>query len=405
MRFHLARFFSVLLLSAACGERSHPNGNLVTIVDSAGVRLTTAVAPLHDTLPWRVSDDPSLLIGRADGPVSEFLDGVADARLLPDGRVVVSHAGSSELRLYDPTGVFERTIGRSGSGPGEFGWGSQMRILMHTADSVMVTDEANARLNVFGLDGGAGQTVQPVAPDGAILPTLQGRLADGRWLITPMVAGTVLDGAVGDVIPAEHAVMLFSQGEGRPVELARMPGRTRIVNEGPGMVHYPFVPFSQFPVLAVRDTLVAIPVPDAPALAWYDPQGRVVQQWRWQPTRIRVADIWSRYAADFLTDVSPDRLEAYRNLLARDNLPLPEWVPAVSAIVVDDAGGTWVSRFRLPWEPQATWDVLDRKGRWLGAIPMPPRFTLFAATERQLVGRQLDEDGVEQVAVYRLEKR
>lgn len=277
-----------------------------------------------------------------------------------------------------------------------------MRILAHSADSVMVTDEANARLNVFGFDGGAGPTIQPMAPDGAILPTLQGRLADGRWITTPMVAGTTLAGEIGDIIPAEHAVMLYNQGERPSRELARIPGRTRIVNEGPGMVHFPFVPFSQDPLLAVRDTLVAVADPDEAALAWYDLEGRVLQRWRWQPPRIRVADIWSRYAEDYVEGIGPDRLQAYRNLLARDNLPLPELVPAISAILVDDVGRTWVRRFRLPWEPQVTWDVLDHDGRWLGAIPMPPRFTLFAATERQLLGRELDEDGVEQVAVYRL---
>ena len=49
-----------------------------------------------------------------------MLDGVIDALVLSDGRIVVANQGTYELRVFNPSGIHFDTWGGEGEGPGEF---------------------------------------------------------------------------------------------------------------------------------------------------------------------------------------------------------------------------------------------------------------------------------------------
>lgn len=55
------------------------------------------------------------------------------------------------LNVYDSAGAFIRTIGRSGAGPGELK--SWVRLAVGPGDSLLVIDDANARIQLFANDG------------------------------------------------------------------------------------------------------------------------------------------------------------------------------------------------------------------------------------------------------------
>jgi 6-bladed beta-propeller len=67
----------------------------------------------------RLAPTPALVIGIQGGPMYEF-DRVAGSARLHDGRIVVADGGSSSLRFFDSTGIFLKSVGGRGAGPGEF---------------------------------------------------------------------------------------------------------------------------------------------------------------------------------------------------------------------------------------------------------------------------------------------
>ena len=55
--------------------------------------------------------------------------------------------------MFSADGVFERTVGQAGSGPGEFGPGAAV-LMVGAADTVIVPDAGNQRVNVILLGEG-----------------------------------------------------------------------------------------------------------------------------------------------------------------------------------------------------------------------------------------------------------
>lgn len=144
--------FSIVPLIAAatltaCGPDSPSHGEAV-VRDSAGVRIVENSAPAwREGEGWRMSDEPILEIGVLEGQPEYQLFQVRGAIRLSDGRIVVANAGSHELRIYDPRGRFLTSVGREGSGPGEFrALGSLDRL---GSDSLITWDWRNNRAQVF----------------------------------------------------------------------------------------------------------------------------------------------------------------------------------------------------------------------------------------------------------------
>ena len=119
IRRPLAALIALSLASAvACADRSaEARAGLATVIDTIGdtIRVRTAAgkAPV-------LRLEPAVRIGSVDGDeayqlarVSAIVEGPAGGIYIWDGRL-------SELRLYDSAGVFVRTLGRKGQGPGEY---------------------------------------------------------------------------------------------------------------------------------------------------------------------------------------------------------------------------------------------------------------------------------------------
>lgn len=156
----------------------------------AALCLTLGCAPGTDDSSARtrrvfvVDSVPTVDIGdETDGPHAIFSGPVFPA-LLSDGSIVVANGGSQELRFFNASGEWIRSVGRSGSGPGEFnslGW-----LQVGAADSLRTYDWGHLRVQVFSQDGqfqraymlgpdGGGGTLRPEASlaDGSIIASTQ----------------------------------------------------------------------------------------------------------------------------------------------------------------------------------------------------------------------------------------
>lgn len=112
---------------------------------------------------------------------SELIGGVYDVAVSPSGEVHVVDYGFKRVLVVGPDGAVRRTIGREGSGPGEF----KMPFAVEaTGDSVWVLDAASSRVQVFDNNGGLGRSYRVDAPglgagrdfrsDGVLAATIDG---------------------------------------------------------------------------------------------------------------------------------------------------------------------------------------------------------------------------------------
>ena len=99
---------------------------------------------------WRLSNEPTVVIGGADEREGYLLHHVVGATRLGDGRIVIANLSSLELKYYDPEGRHLFDAGGEGEGPGEFKSFDQLARL--PGDSILVLSWLSGFAR-FGPDG------------------------------------------------------------------------------------------------------------------------------------------------------------------------------------------------------------------------------------------------------------
>jgi hypothetical protein len=355
--------------------------------------------------PWVVAADPIVSIGVDAGDDPYMFYRVRDVLRLPDERILVSDAGAHEVRLFDPAGIFIRASGSLGQGPGEYAEPASMDIFGPTpAGQVLVSDTFNARLNVIDTDNAYATQITLEGAEGSRGGVI-GLFSDGSLLhIGSDGDGRLRPDNPGTIIRTRGRLRRYSE-EGEPLEvLAYFDDRPRYVNEINGVTNFPYIPFTaEAQRAAVGETLWMTSGAD-PEVWGVDFDGNEVGRASWQlPDRIRSSDVWERYVEESLAELSERRYEQYRHLYQQE-LPIPEYVPAYQNMIADELGNLWLERYRLPWQTQPQWDVIDRDRGRLGTVETPPRFQVLQITADAVIGVYRDEGGVTRVQVLGLQK-
>jgi hypothetical protein len=95
---------------------------------------------------------PVVQIGVLDGADEYTFGSVETALRLADGSIAVSDPGASRISIFDAEGVFVRSWGSEGEGPGEFRQLS--RIYRVGADSIYAAERWQGTVSVFDVQGG-----------------------------------------------------------------------------------------------------------------------------------------------------------------------------------------------------------------------------------------------------------
>jgi hypothetical protein len=90
-------------------------------------------------------------IGSDDAGDNYILGAIADMVVGKDGAIFVWDRSVPVIRKYDADGKFVRTIGRQGSGPGEYRNGSALAVARN--GNLMMWDPGNARVNLYDPSG------------------------------------------------------------------------------------------------------------------------------------------------------------------------------------------------------------------------------------------------------------
>jgi hypothetical protein len=394
---HTTGIAAIFVVTAASGAQQ--------ISDSAGAKIIRYGARDRAREQWTVDPKPLLRLGGAEGQgPTEFAQILGIARM-NDGRLIVADGGSSELRVFSPKGEFVRSVGRRGSGPGEFDNG--ILLMYRSADSIVVHDRA-VRLQVFTGDGTFLRSYpRPVFPGRSVSSWL-GMLSDGTGVVqaSDPLADTISDhrtqtASLGLRAPSATDARAFTQ---IPVfESVRHNGR--YVGLFLGAV-------SRVGVMGER--LCA-----GYSLRWeircFDRTGklitRTVRDLESGPVTQADKDEFLKAYAAANKSQNP---EALRN--AMQMLQFADKRSAFGRFVPSATGELWIGPFvvlesiipgrRGPATPDkpTTWTVIGADGRWSADVVLPARFSLLDAGRDYVAGIELDADDVETVVVYPLKR-
>ncbi len=393
---HVAVFHA----AAACQDGALQNLPASQVRDSTGIRIVENARPADDSrLPWRIGREPSVSIGEVTGEEAYMLHRVDDAVMLPDGRIVVANTGTSEIRVFDASGMHQATWGREGGGPGEFT--ALAGVAPWPGDSIVAWDTRTDAIAVFDSVGALGRSFVLEA---------EGRPAEPRM---PMNDGTILgrivDAGSGPGYRREQITHEVRDSDGRMlVSLGEHAGRESFINMDGRMAVFGLLPFSRSLHEALWGEMVILAPDDHYEIRAYDrTTGRLARIVRRDyanraPTREEV----DRAIDDALerTNLSGDRLEWTRE--GYKDMPLVEGFPAFRSLLVDVLDHLWVREATLPGmdRPAPLWTVFNAEGRVLGFIETPEGLTVLEIGADYILGQAADDLGVESVQVWPLER-
>ena len=391
------------MLTAACGGDAAAAGP--TVRDSAGIRIVQNEAPAwRQGEGWRISAEPVLDVGVAEGDAKLQFARVAHALRLSDGTLLVADGQANEIRAFDAQGRYLRTMGRAGEGPGEFRGLEALHLL--PGDTVAAYDYMGGRLSFFAPAGALVRsvTLQPV--DGKMPPRPIAVFADGRLLVTPLYNPVFNESPrpTRDTI----TLALYTPAGTQAASLGRVPGEESVtVMGGEGqnrMMVRDRPPFGLATSIAVHGTRLLVGDPARYELVERRPDGAVARLIRRAGEREPVTqadrDAWMEVRREGMQDA---RFRQMQERLLK-SATFPERKPYFRDLRLDAAGNAWVQRYPEARAKEAPWDVFDPEGRLLGTVTVPTDLRVTQIGTDFIVGVWTDELDVPHVRVHRIEK-
>jgi hypothetical protein len=347
---------------------------------------------------YRIDSVPLVDVGGGADPHGEFPSGIEVVRLA-GGQIVV--AARNELRWFDRAGRWIRSVGRLGSGPGEF---RQINLLAHFRDSVLVYDLALRRASVFDSAGkyGRGTTIVDADTLGETFPV--GILEDGRLLL-----GTYHPPAPVNGLRRDPVTLRVGSPTGTVQSvIGRFPYLDQIIVSGPTGVSMGRVVFGRLAYWGTWDGLVLVAANERFSFDWYRADGKLERsvRRRWTPVPVTTADVTAQIE-EWLSGF-PAGMEA-RKAQARSSWsadPRPEVKPPYGPVLVSAAGEVWIQEYGEPGQRRrpAVYSVFGRAGQWLSQVTIPAGVEPKAIGTDEILATWRDPDDVTHVRVYRLRR-
>lgn len=347
---------------------------------------------VSQSLPVRLSRE-IVIPGDGQGYSMTRVAGVVELR---DGGVALLLPVERQLLLFGPKGDLRRTVGRSGSGPGEF---DAPRVLGAKRDSLWVWDAAQSRISLFAPDGAFKRTIPVVSAGAGIL------LDNGQVAIVPLprypvtgdasqliVVRTYTDrGVLRDSVlnrRVRREVLRYIRGNGAVVGMQPFDDGELLVPAGDGTG------------IAVITRAVRPTPPHTYKVEFIAPSGRTSysRTVTYEPRPLTRAHLQGAIrpllaGPDSSDPTLPGRVERA--------LYKPAHLPPVTAAIVGQDGALWLRR-EATADSAVIWDVHDKRGVSRHSLSLPATCTLLAATASRAWCVQPDDDGVPQVIGYRI---
>ncbi len=283
---------------------------------------------------------------------------------------------------------YERTIGREGEGPGEFGRAATAQILV--GDSLIVWDSQLQRLTLFPPGESEAASVHSLGTQERSGTTW--RLAGGSYLARSSTA-YMADGSDQGSTRTE-VLRHVREEEGRVVDevIFSYPAAESLVLRAEGAVSVAEHPFGRSSFVGLlADGRIAHASSDALEVRTVDLAGDVQTAFSYPTADMPVSRRDLAAAADGLG----------RNMarVLREGAPY-SW-PSLTGLVVDDEGRIWIGlrdAGLTKWE----WAAFLVDGTHQLSVELPAEFEVHAVRGGRMIGVEQDELDVPRIRAYRL---
>ena len=402
----LAAGLSLAVASCADAQRT---ASPPTISDSAGIRVVTNAWPV--TTAATVAASPAIEIGGGSG-ANDALSGVAAAVRLSDGRIAIAEQSTRSVKLFDARGRFVRSIGRQGSGPGEFS--SITRLALLPGDTIVAYDGLRGTLSVFDTTGRLARTSRLVTGMGGL--QLSGLLGNGTMVLTrgynPMFsrASRLERDSISYVTARPGSEALDT--------LVTVPGTDIYLFAGADFSSRNPLPFGRVSLIGVQQDRLAIATGDRWEVQIRGPDGKLreLHRVRHQPAQVTRDDIVA-YKRATLERMRGVRISATgggggppgSDWIARQErmlevVPYPTTHAPYDSLLVAPGGELWVRTTGKPGADPRIWIALAQSGAALGTAAVPASLRLLQVGRDFVIAVRRDEDDVEHVGVYPLRR-
>lgn len=389
------------LLACAPGDTS-AGGAVVT--DSAGVRVVRHDLTGVDVPPWRELAQHDLQIGVRDGEAAYSFSGVAEVGVADDGTIVVSDRVAREVRIFDPDGVWVRTLGGPGEGPGEFATAPAVAGI--AADTVFLFDRLSARITPWTLGGDYSSPI--TLNDEAVgRPLVTIRQDDGTYLVQSRWTGgglpqphdvdLVLDSVAIARATADGTLddSLHVMPDRRMAEIVQAEGdRMRVARAEP--------PYAARAFMLNDGSRTAVAHGSTFDFGFLDRSGQIVLRVVVDGVQHPASreDIRRRQQERILEDLDPDEITP---MVRQLNVEFaPEKLQAFTTARFSTNGDLWVALQDFDEIDGTRWLVFAPDGSLRGSVHTPESFRLHHIRPAYLVGIVTDEFDVPYVRRYPL---
>ena len=388
------------IICSACGADA-PAGPSFSPRDSAGIVIAENRGEVElDGSGWAISPDPVLQIGSVEGDDAYLFFRIWGAARLSDGRIAVVNNRAPDLRIFDAEGRHLRTFGQRGEGPEDFD--SPLLAGTLPGDTLVIVDRLLRRLNLYHPDVGfvRGATATPDI-EGYLLT--EGMFSSGSVLIyRPVWTESMPNGlfrfpiqyySVGLDGTLEHDFGEFLGGE--TIYAAReVEGGTMTMSSGR--------PFGKHPVVAVAGDRFFYGSQDAYEIQVWSQAGRLVRIIRRNKPPEPVTDAHVAALMEDMMDQADDSDQTRQFRRMFRDAPIPELHPALGSIYADASGFLWVEEYRVPGEETRVTTIFNPEGRMVGSVVLPSGLQVYEIGADYLLGRSVDDLGVEYLRLYSL---
>lgn len=312
-----------------------------------------------------------LSIGAADGPDDRVVSRVFSGFIRHD-RIFVSNGGEPEIREYDLSGSLVRRIGRRGGGPGEFRHLTWITPL--APDSLVALDGRSSRVTVFDSTGTYVRSFRLSVPEhgqaewiaeyGSGFAVGYSRGLDPRQL----------SGAARDSFFVELIGRSFQAGEPMPDLLPPIGGRWWRRREVVGAVGLEAIRDGPQALIAGRKGMLVVSSSDSHSIL------------RWN------GNTWSSVVLQG---------QSWDNGNVADAPDIP--VRLYEQLVLGPRGSLWLSDFAVESDEHRTWVVFSPDGQPQSILRLPASFRIWQVEEHHVLGKRIDEMGVEFVELWEIQ--
>ena len=338
--------------------------------------------------PWATSSPTEAALEATSGD-DVFLSYVWDLAMDSHGRVYVVDGSEPGIIVLKADLTHERTIGRDGEGPGEFGRAAAVQVL--PGDTLLVWDVDLQRLTAFAPGSGEAASIHSPGTQQGIsriwrLPGDMGYLARSSTMYRA-------DGSDQDSTRTE-VLRHVREVDGRVADdvLYSYPAAERLVLRSEGRVSVAGHPFGRSShVGLLGDGRIVHASSDAIEVRAIDLTGEV-------RTAVSHPTTYLPVSRQDLAEAA-DKLSAAMGRALRDGAPYI-W-PSLTGLVVDDAGRIWIG-IRLADLTRWEWAAFLPDGTHQLSVELPAGVEVQAIGGGRMIGVALDELDTPRILAYRL---